>query len=62
MIEIGNLPIHCYVRKEGVMLKKLLARFGSYTGYALLIGMAIFYLIALVAIIILALYAFTGGA
>lgn len=44
------------------MLKKLLAPFGSYTGYALLIGMAIFYLILLVAIIILALYAFTGGA
>ncbi|MEK4363537.1 hypothetical protein MKX68_13810 [Paenibacillus sp. FSL M8-0212] len=41
-------------------MKKLLARMGSYTGYTLLISMAIFYLIALVAIIILALYAFTG--
>ncbi|MGN7415081.1 hypothetical protein [Paenibacillus sp. SAF-068] len=41
-------------------MKKLLARMGSYTGYALLIAMAVFYLIALIAIIILALYAFTG--
>ncbi|WP_301290201.1 hypothetical protein [Paenibacillus sp. 1781tsa1] len=43
------------------MLRRLFVRICSYTGYALLIGMAIFYLIALVAIIILALYAFTGG-
>ncbi|WP_272907692.1 hypothetical protein MHB43_29620 [Paenibacillus sp. FSL H8-0317] len=42
-------------------MRKLLACMGSFTGYTLLIGMAIFYLIALVAIIILALYAFTGG-
>ncbi|WP_315370808.1 hypothetical protein [Paenibacillus xylanexedens] len=42
-------------------MRKLLARMGSFTGYTLLIAMAIFYLIALIAIIILALYAFTGG-
>ncbi|MEO2209919.1 hypothetical protein ACMX2M_27425 [Paenibacillus polymyxa] len=41
-------------------MKKLLARMGSYTGYTLLIGIALFYLIAFVAIIILALYAFAG--
>ncbi|WFR64150.1 hypothetical protein P9222_08205 [Paenibacillus amylolyticus] len=42
------------------MMKKLFSRMGSYTGYALLTALAIFYLIALAAIIILALYAFTG--
>ncbi|WP_268748587.1 hypothetical protein MHI48_27965 [Paenibacillus sp. FSL H7-0942] len=42
-------------------MRKLLAHMGSFTGYTLLIAMAIFYLIALIAIIILALYAFTGG-
>ncbi|MDT9720368.1 hypothetical protein QVE09_15730 [Paenibacillus sp. ClWae2A] len=41
-------------------MKKILSRMGSFTGYTLLIGIAIFYLIAFVAIIILALYAFTG--
>ncbi|WP_268801827.1 hypothetical protein [Paenibacillus amylolyticus] len=41
-------------------MRKFLARIGSYTGYTLLIAMAIFYLIALIVIIILALYAFTG--
>lgn len=39
-------------------MKKLLARMGSYTAYTLLIGIALFYLIAFVVIIILALYAF----
>lgn len=42
-------------------MRKLLARMGSFTGYTLLIAMATFYLIALVAIIMLALYAFIGG-
>ncbi|WP_282435648.1 MULTISPECIES: hypothetical protein [unclassified Paenibacillus] len=41
-------------------MRKLLVRMCAYTGYTLLIGMAIFYLIALITIIILAFYAFTG--
>ncbi|MEC0126267.1 MULTISPECIES: hypothetical protein [Paenibacillus] len=44
------------------MMKKLFARMGSFTGYIFLVAVGAFYLIALVAIILLAIYAFRGGA
>ncbi|WP_426252195.1 hypothetical protein [Paenibacillus pabuli] len=43
-------------------MKKLFARMGSFTGYIFLVAVGAFYLIALVAIILLAIYAFRGGA
>lgn len=44
------------------MMKKLFARMGSFTGYIFLVAVGAFYLIALVAIILLAIYVFRGGA
>ncbi|OME85789.1 hypothetical protein BK122_02670 [Paenibacillus pabuli] len=58
----GNLLTLCYVRKDVVMMKKLFARMGSFTGYFFLIAVGAFYLFALVAIILLAIYVFKGGA
>ncbi|WP_440113707.1 hypothetical protein [Paenibacillus sp. QZ-Y1] len=43
-------------------MKKLLARIGSFSGYTFLIALGAFYFISLLAIIILAIYAFRGGA
>ncbi|SEM05645.1 hypothetical protein [Paenibacillus sp. OK003] len=44
------------------MMKKWFARVGSFTGYIFLIAVGAFYLFALVAIILLAIYVFKGGA
>ncbi|WP_282189426.1 hypothetical protein [Paenibacillus pabuli] len=43
-------------------MKKWFARMGSFTGYIFLIAMGAFYLIALVTIILLAIYVFRGEA
>lgn len=43
-------------------MKKWLVRIGTYTGYSLLIALAIFCLVSLAAIIMLAIYDFQGGA
>ncbi|OAX46254.1 hypothetical protein [Paenibacillus sp. AD87] len=43
------------------MMKKWFARMGSFTGYIFLVTVGTFYLIALVAIILLAIYVFKGG-
>ncbi|MFC9711081.1 hypothetical protein ACFTRD_23290 [Paenibacillus sp. NPDC056933] len=43
-------------------MKKWFARMGSFTGYLFLIAVGAFYLIALIAIILLAIYVFRGGA
>lgn len=50
------------VRKDGLLMKKLLERIGSFTGYTFLITIGAFYFIALLAVIILAIYTFRGGA
>ncbi|WP_434749120.1 hypothetical protein [Paenibacillus amylolyticus] len=42
-------------------MKKWLARIGAYTGYSFLIVLALFYLVFLGAIILLAIYDFQGG-
>ncbi|SDK89218.1 hypothetical protein SAMN05428961_103139 [Paenibacillus sp. OK060] len=43
------------------MMKKWFARMGSFTGYIFLVAVGTFYLVALVAIILLAIYVFKGG-
>ncbi|WP_405154196.1 hypothetical protein [Paenibacillus sp. FSL K6-0108] len=42
------------------MMKKWFVRMSSFTGYIFLIAVGAFYLIALVAIILLAIYVFRG--